>query len=174
MSSVTAPSSTSPYSYTGGATASLTPAQSAGAADITSLVSALENNDISGAQKALSQLETDNPQFGKVIENASPNSPLGALASAVQGGDLAGAQSALANIGRIGISAAHHRRHHHHHADSESAAATGTSPTTTSAGVGGSAAGSAAESAGAAGSGTSAASTPTPPQGTGTLLNTSA
>jgi hypothetical protein len=81
--------------------------------DFQSLADALQSGNLSDAQKAFAQLQSDGVKTGQTQNSNSQASgqsnPLQALGSALQSADLAGAQQAFAQL-QQGMKA-----HHHHH-----------------------------------------------------------
>jgi hypothetical protein len=86
--------------------------------DFMALQSALQSNDLTGAQKAFAAFQQD-LQGPSAASKKSPNdqaaNDLKALQTALQSGDLATAQQAFATLKQDVQSA--HKAHHHHHQD---------------------------------------------------------
>ena len=132
--SLSAVSTTSPF-----ATSGLQTDYKKARADFKALSSALQSNDLGGAQQDFAALQQDAPVFAQALSNAqttstaSPVSDLKSLSSALQSNDLTGAQSALAALKQDVSTTAgvgHHHRHHHYGAGSSS-----TTPTSGTAAV---------------------------------------
>jgi ribosomal protein S20 len=104
--------------------------------DFQSLADALQSGNLTDAQKAFAQLQSDGVKTGQTQNNnsqgSSQNSPMQALASALQNGDLAGAQQAFAQL-QQGMKAHHH---HHHQQGAGSFQTNGASQSNSSTGVG--------------------------------------
>ena len=116
--SLSAVSSASPF-----ATSGLQTDYKKARADFKALSSALQSNDLTGAQQDFAALQQDAPVFAQALSNAqttstaSPVSDLKSLSSALQSNDLTGAQSALAALKQDVSTTAgvgHHHRHHHY------------------------------------------------------------
>ena len=109
-------------------------------ADFKALSSALQSNDLSGAQQDFAALQQDAPVFAQALSNAQSTSTaasagdLKSLASALQSNDLTGAQSALGAFKQDMASTAgvgHHHRHHPYGAGSSATTpASSTAPAT--------------------------------------------
>jgi hypothetical protein len=88
--------------------------------DFQSLADARQSGNLSDAQKAFAQLQSDGVKTSQTqssnSQGSGQSSPLQALGSALQSGDLAGAQQAFAQL-QQGMKA----HHHHHHQGSGSA-----------------------------------------------------
>lgn len=100
--------------------------------DFQSLADALQSGNLSDAQKAFAQLQSDGVKTSQTQNSNSQSSPLQALASALQNGDLSGAQQAFAQL-QQGMKAHHH---HHNKQGAGSAQANSTSQVTSSTGTG--------------------------------------
>jgi hypothetical protein len=87
--------------------------------DFSALVSAVQSGDMSGAQSALTALQSDRAAMGAQggrgpgQDSSKMSNDLAALVQAVQSGDVAGAQKALQTI--QSNMQAHHGHHHHSH-----------------------------------------------------------
>jgi hypothetical protein len=133
--SLSAVSSTSPF-----ATSGLQTDYQKARAEFKALSSALQSNDLAGAQQDFAALQQDAPVFAQALssaQNTSTASPVGdikSLASALQSNDLTGAQNAMSAFKQDTSSIAgvgHHHHHHHYGAGSSSTTpASGAAPAT--------------------------------------------
>jgi len=110
--------------------------------DFSQLAQALQQGDLTGAQKAFADLQSlSQPQSGSSSTSASSNTSsngtsaladdFAALGKALQAGNLADAQSAFAKI-QSDMKANKGGHHHHHHGTSSaSSSSTGQSSTST-------------------------------------------
>lgn len=93
--------------------------------DFKSLASALQSNNLQGAQSAFSALQSDlqNTQVGTNSPFLDPNSQLGkdftALQNALSSNDLKSAQSAFATLRQDLQSVQGTKGHHHHKVDND-------------------------------------------------------
>lgn len=102
--------------------------------DFQDMVTAIQSNDLTGAQKALTALQNDNQGVSQITsaQQSTQNNPLdtdlNSLASALSSGDLTGAQKAFAALQQDiqNGEQVHHRHHHGHHYQNSTAAITGT------------------------------------------------
>ena len=91
-------------------------------ADFSSLADALQSGDLSSAQGAFAQLQTDNPRLAQVLNSPASSSDnprvadLKSLASALKSGDVNAAQQAFAKLQQDAKVAGGGHHHHHHHA----------------------------------------------------------
>jgi len=134
--SLSAVSSSSPFATSG----SQTDYQKA-RADFKALSSALQSNDLTGAQQDFAALQQDAPVFAQALsgaQNTATASPVGdlkALSSALQSNDLTGAQSAVAAFKQDASTSVagvphHHHRHHYGAGSSSTTPASGAAPAT--------------------------------------------
>ena len=134
--SVSAVSSSSPL-----ATSGLQTDYQKARADFKALSSALQSNDLAGAQQDFAALQQDAPVFAQALSNAQSTSTaasagdLKSLASALQSNDLTGAQSAVAAFKQDASTSVagvphHHHRHHYGAGSSSTTPASGAAPAT--------------------------------------------